>query len=68
MLRSRANPSETVHAYLRKNGPMTLAELASWTGLTQSTLRSHLRLHREAYASECDAFGIRPWRVIGDIQ
>lgn len=69
MLRSRANPRDTIHAYLKRNGPLTLAELASWTGLTQSTLRTHLRIHRDSYApSKRDSTGVRTWAVIGDCQ
>ena len=59
----------TVHDFLRRNGPMTLSELSSWAGLSQDRLRTHLRLHRDAYGcSAPNSVGFRTWHVKGPIE
>lgn len=61
----------SVHTVLAYMGPLTLAALASCTGLTQQRLRTHLRSHRDAYTNEVvDLSGIkmRLWSVKGPIK
>ncbi len=61
------NSQRTVYAFLEANGPMTLSCLASFTGLSQARLRTHVRSHRDAFASTVviglDGIKLRVWRT-----
>lgn len=57
--------------YLRAFGPMTLADLALQTGLSQQRLRDHLKLHNEVFQSYIDDSGgakVRMWHVVGEYE
>ena len=60
----------SVHTVLTHMGPMSLAALASCTGLSQDRLRTHLRCHRDAYHNQTvshDGVKLRLWSVKGPL-
>ncbi len=56
---------------MRGFGPMTLADLALQTGLSQQRLRDHLKLHTEvfqSYIDDSDGAKVRMWHVVGEYE
>lgn len=63
-------PLPTVYRVLSDLGPMTIHALAALTGHTQSRLRDHMRLHRDAYDNAVviqQGLKLRIWYVCGEL-